>query len=310
MTELKMIKQADRSKKNRSGFVHALMIVNTMLIASSFPVGAAITHALPPALLMFFRFLLAVLLFSPFVWIKNGFQFPGIKNTANYIILSIPLVTFFWCMFESLRYTSLLNTGAMFTLFPAITAVLAIFINKDAMSLTRATGIFLGTMGAVWIIFRGDRHAFLNLDLNYGDIVFLIGCVALALYNTLVKRLYRNEPMELMTFWVLFWGTVWLFAIAWTDTDKIDWRSIDKTVFAGIAYLSFFTTLITFFLAQFSIVRIGAAKAAAYNFLTPVFVIGLSVILRMEEFIPATLPGILLVVCGMLLIQLETSSQA
>lgn len=309
MAEIKNIKQPSTTKKSNSGFIHALMVLNIILIASSFPVGATITHALPPAVLMFFRFLLAALLFSPFVLVKNGFQLPSLRKTFNYMVISIPLVAFFWCMFESLRYTSLLNTSAMFTLVPTITAVLAVFINKDVIHHNRAVGIFLGTIGAVWIVFRGDLKALLALNLNYGDFVFLIGCLSLGLYNTLIKRLYQNEPMELMTFWVLCWGTLWLFALSWADMDQIDWLSVNKTVFAGIAYLSLFTTLTTFFLAQFSIVRIGAAKVAAYNFLTPVFVILISVVLGMERILPVTLPGILLVVGAMLLIQWEKSSQ-
>jgi drug/metabolite transporter (DMT)-like permease len=293
---------------NKRRYVHGLMLLTTALIASSFPVGASITHELPPALVMFIRFLLAALLFSPYVLIKNGVSLPSFRSSINYMVISIPLVVFFWCMFESLRYTSLLNTGALFTLAPSITAIFAIFINKDNITKTRALGIFMGTLGAVWIVFRGNWQALVNLNFNYGDLVFLIGCLFLGLYNALIKRLYRNEPMELMTFWVLCWGSLWLLLLSWPDMASIDWVGVKMNVYAGIAYLSLFTTLATFFLLQFSIVRIGATKVAAYNFLTPVFVIALGIILGIEQFIPITLPGILLVVGAMLMIQWEKTT--
>jgi drug/metabolite transporter (DMT)-like permease len=305
MAGLTKVKVAAATHNKNSGMVHALMLVTIILIASSFPVGATITHALPPAVMMFLRFLLAAFLFSPYVLLKNGFNFPCLRNSIHYITISIPLVVFFWCMFESLRYTSLLNTGALFTLVPTITAIFAILINKDTIGKKRALGILLGTLGAIWIVFRGDWQALVNLDLNYGDFVFLIGCVFLGLYNALIKRLYHNEPMEIMTFWVLCWGSIWLLLISWQDMGRIDWVNVEMNVYAGIAYLSLFTTLITFFLLQFSIVRIGATKVAAYNFLTPVFVIVLSIILGIENFIPITVPGILLVVGAMLMIQWE-----
>jgi drug/metabolite transporter (DMT)-like permease len=56
---------------------------------------------------------------------------------------------------------------------------------------------------------------------------------------------------------------------------------VEISVYAGIVYLCIFTTLVTFFLAQLSIAKIGATKVSAYNFLTPVFVIILSIILGM-----------------------------
>lgn len=292
--------------KNTEGFIHGLMLINTLLIASSFPVGATITHALPPAVMMSIRFMLAALLFAPYVLIRNGLRFPSSRHTKNYIIVSIPLVLFFWCMFESLRYTSLLNTGALFTLVPTITAVLAMGLNKDRIAGFRAMGLFAGTLGAVWIVFRGDVKTLVNLNLNYGDMVFFIGCLALGFYNVLVKKLYRNEPMELLTFWVLCWGSVWLVGIAWQDLGRINWKGVKMGVYAGIVYLSLFTTLATFFLMQFSIVRVGAAKASAYSFLTPVFVILMGIFLGIEPFIPMTVPGILLVVAAMVLIQLKS----
>jgi drug/metabolite transporter (DMT)-like permease len=285
------------------------MLLATLLIASSFQVGATITHALPPAVTMFLRFLFAACLFSPYVVSRNGFAFPSSRRSINYILISIPLVVFFWCMFESLRYTSLLNTGALFTLVPTFTAILAVAINKDTTSKTRALGLLTGTLGAIWIVFRGDWKALVDLDLNYGDLVFFIGCLFLGFYNVLIKRLYRNEPMEVMTFWVLCWGSVWLFLISWRDMGRIDWVHVETNVYVGIAYLSFFTTLVTFFLLQFSIIQIGATKVAAYNLLTPVFVIILSVVSGLENFIPITLPGIFLVLGGMLLIQNEKSAQ-
>lgn len=306
MNKLRKTDNTLEKKHNGDKFVHALMLLSIILIASSFPVGATITHALPPAVMMFIRFLLAALLFSPYVVFRNGFTVPKTKQSINYIIISVPLVTFFWCMFESLRHTSLLNTGALFTLVPTITAILAYLINRDSITRLRATGIILGTIGALWIVFRGDWKAFMSLSLNYGDLVFILGCLSLGLYNVLIKRLYSNEPMELMTFWVLCWGSFWLLLLSLGDLKTIEWSKIGINVYAGVAYLSLFTTLVTFFLMQFSIVRLGATKVSAYNFLTPVFVIALSVVLGMESFIPITVPGMLLVVGAMLLIEWES----
>ena len=110
-------------------FAHGFMLVTMLLVASSFPVGAAITNELDPAVMMFIRFSLATAFFAPYVFIKNGLAFPPKKQLFRYVVLSVPLVIFFWCMFESLRFTSALNTGALYTSLPAITAVYALFIN-------------------------------------------------------------------------------------------------------------------------------------------------------------------------------------
>jgi len=289
---------------------HGLMLLSIFFAATSFPVGAAITHALPPAVMMFMRFILAAFLFSPYLVLKKTLYIPSAKKMLGYGVLSIPLAVFFWCMFESLRYTSVLNTGALYTLVPAITAIYALIINNEVTHKFRSMGLLIGTLGALWIVFRGDYAALLNLDLNKGDFIFIIGCLFLGLYSPLIKKIYEGEPMEVMTFWVLICAAVWLLLVSANQLIDIDWSSVTYKVYGGILYLSLFTTLMTFFLLQLCVVRIGPTKVAAYGFLTPLFVIVISIILGTDHFELITLPGIVMVILAMFIIQYEAKVES
>mgnify|MGYP000138540710 CR=1 FL=1 len=301
------VKNSKSAVVNKSNLkVHALMLLMVALVAGSFPVGAIITSALPPDVLMFIRFLTAATLFAPYVFLKHGFFIPSSKSLTGYALLSLPLVTFFWCMFESLRYTTPLNTGALYTTVPAITALFAFFINKESTGKARSFGLLIGTLGAVWIVFRGDINALLALKLNYGDLVFLVGCLFMALYSPMIKRVYKGEPMELMTFWVILLGSGWLLILSASKLSDIEWSLIDITVYGGVLYLSLFTTLFSFFLIQYGTVKIGPTKVASYSFLIPIFVMPLSILLGVGSFDAATLPGIGLVLVAMLFIQRNT----
>lgn len=280
-----------------------LMVLAILLAASSFPVAKYITHAMPAPAMMCVRFLLAAAFFAPFVFIKNGWQFPHPKRLLGYLVLSVPLVGFFWSMFESLRFTSVMNTGALYTCVPAITAFYAFLINKEQISKNRFMGLGLGTLGALWIVLKGDISFLMTFNFNKGDVLFLIGCLFMGLYNPLVKKLYRNEPMEVMTLWVLIAGGVLLFLCSFEDLNTIQWLDIEPSVYGGIVYLSLFSTLITFFVMQFCTIRIGATRVASYGFLTPLFVIFLSVLLGLDDISWQVLPGIGMVLVAMFVIQ-------
>ena len=109
--------------------------------------------------------------------------------------------------------------------------------------------------------------------------------------------------MEVVTFWVLLLGSVWLLIGSIPSMSQIEWSGISHGVYAGIVFLAFFATLITFLIINYCTVKIGATKVAAYGFLTPVFVIVISVLIDMEDFDPVTAPGLLMIVTGMFLIQ-------
>jgi drug/metabolite transporter (DMT)-like permease len=288
--------------------IHGLMLLAIILAASSFPVGAIITNELPPAVLMFIRFLIAALLFLPLVLHKHGIKVPGPKLLLRYAVLSAPLAAFFWCMFESLRYTSVVNTGALYTLVPAFTAISAYFINKEITNNFRILGLLVGTAGALWIVFRGNIDLLLSVHLNYGDVIFILGCISLSLYNPMIRRLHTDEPMVVLTFWILMTGSIWLLLLSIGKIPQIDWKHIDDSVYLWTIYLAVFSTLITFFIINFSTVKIGATKVAAYGFLTPLFVILISLIVGLEKFDVILLPGILLIFGSMIFIQFEMRS--
>ncbi len=286
-------------------YIHGLMLLMVALVASSFPVGALITSELPPEIMMLVRFLLAALLFSPYVFFKNGWHLPTREKLAVYAVLSVPLVVFFWCMFEGLRYTTALNTGAIYTLVPTITAFYVFLLNRERPGKWRFLGLLIGTSGALWIVFRGDLSAFVQMKLNHGDSLFLLGCLFLGAYNPLIKKFYTGEAMEVMTFWVISFGSVWLLLLSIPTLSTVAWRDVQSSVYLGILYLALFTTLATFFLLQIGTLMLGATRVAAYSFLTPAFVVIINLISGVDMFQWQLLPGILLVLLAMFLVQMQ-----
>jgi drug/metabolite transporter (DMT)-like permease len=279
------------------------MLVATVLVATSFPVAAAITGDLDSVVLTFIRFTLATLLFAPIVLWRYGLVLPKSSDFLRYGVLSILLVTFFWCMFTALRMTSALNTAAIFALNPIITATIAALLLRERMSLQAHIALPIGAVGAIWVIFRGDPNAFMALEFGAGDIVFLAGTIALAAYATLVKLLHRGEPMAHMTFWILATGSIWLLLLSLPKLGGIQWSVIPFKVFAGIAYLSIFTTIVTFFAFQWSTTRIGPTRVAAYTFLNPALVLIIGLVFGAAMPPAATWPGVILVIVATVILQ-------
>lgn len=282
---------------------HLAMLLGTGLVATSFPVGAAITNGMDALVLTFLRFALAAALFAPFVWLRHGLGRPGWRDLLRYGFLSAFLVGFFWAMFVALRHTSTLNTATLFALTPAITAVAGMVLLKDRLNTPTRIALPLGVVGVVWVVFRGDIIALLSLEFGFGDGIFLAGTVSLGLYTVLVKHLHRGEPMARMTFWTLATGALWLFGLSAPALTSVDWPSVPVTVFAGIAYLAVFTTLVTFFIFQWSATVIGPTRVMSYTYLNPALVLAIGY--AAGEGVPpaAVIPGILLILAATFVLQ-------
>ena len=283
--------------------VHLQLLLGRALVATSFPIGAAITHGLEPELLMLFRFALATLLFAPYIVWRHGLALPSLKSLAGYALIGASVAAFFWCMFAALRYTSALNTAAIYTFLPCIAALYAAILVKERIGRKRIVALVLGAFGALWIVFKGDFDLAVGLGFNKGDLIFLAGLFAMGLYTPLVRRFNRDEPAAVMSFWVLAAGTLWLLLLSNVTVFETDWMAVELDVFAGAAYLAVFTTIITFFIMQHATLQVGPTRVMSYGYLIPAFVVVLEWALGKGLPSAMTLPGIAIILVAMFVVQ-------
>ncbi|MDD2464091.1 MAG: DMT family transporter [Desulfobulbus sp.] len=279
------------------------MLFSAFLVSTSFTVGKAITPTLDPVVLTLLRFLLATLLFTPYVHKAFGLTFPGWRAFGRYSLISGALVGFFWLMFLSLRSTEPMNTGVIFTTVPGISGVFSWFLLRERLGTYRLFALVLAMSGALWVIFAGDMKRLFSLQLNHGDLIFFGGCLMMALYMPLVKLFHRGEPMAVMTLWILVTGTLWLLGFSLPRFSGIFWSAIPLMTWIGIAYLAFFTTLITFFISQWATLHLGPTRVMAYSYLYPPLLVVLEWGLHRNFPPPSTLTGILIILPAMVIVQ-------
>ncbi|MDJ0622654.1 MAG: DMT family transporter [Desulfocapsaceae bacterium] len=282
--------------------IHLLMGFSAFLVSTSFIVGKAITAGLDPAALTLIRFVLATLFLLPYIIRYHGLMFSW-SLFFRCAIISLSLVAFFYSMFLSLRYTSALNTSVIFTLVPSFAGIYALLLVKERLTGAKVIALVCGMIGAVWVIFRGDLDQLLAMQWNKGDLIFMAGCVAMGLYTPLVRLLTRREPMVVMTFWILVTGSIWLLLLSGQRLFSIEWHTVSTSVWLGICYLALFTTVITFFLTQYSIGFLGPTRVMAYSYLYPSLVLLLDMALGKGLPQLRVLPGVLVVLAAMFVIQ-------
>ncbi len=288
--------------------VHLLMLLTSLMIAATFVVGEAITAGLAPQVLTLIRFIIAVLLFAPWIGLRFGWRTVWCCSFSLLVrcgIISLCLTGFFIGMFYALRYTSALNTSVIYTLVPALSALFSFFLVKERCPLRRTLALLCGIIGAVWVIFRGRLDLLLAMQWGYGDVVFAAACLAMSLYTPLLKLFHRGEEMEVFTYWILVTGAGWLALYAGRDMFAADFASVSEKVWLGILYLAVFPTILSFYLTQAAIAYIGPTRVIAWSYIYPALVVLLE--FAAGKGIPqgGVLPGIVVIAFAMVLLMGE-----
>ena len=182
-------------------------------------------------------------------------------------------MAFFVAMFEALRWTSAVSTGALFTLVPLISAGVALALLRQTTGWRQLALMALGGAGAVWIVFDGSLDRLLALEIGRGEVIFLLGCLAFGAYSPLVKWLHRGESVQDMAFWTIAVGAVALGLIGAPKIATTAWGAVPAGAYLGIVYLAVFSTGVTFLIAKYASVNLPPSKVMSYTYLTPVFIL-------------------------------------
>ena len=282
---------------------HWLAFAAMVVIATTFPVGDMITDDIAPSVLQALRFVIATLIFAPIVALRTGLPWPGFSGLARFGAIAACMDVFFWTMYEGLRTTDSLNTGVISTTIPGFTALFSAMLLRERLGGRRLAALGLGMVGSAWVIFRGSPERLIALDFHYGDVLFLVGCVAMGLYATLVRFLHRGEPVMRMSFWIMALAGVWFLLAANVKLWTTDYGALGTGVWGGMLWLAVGPTVITFFMIQSSTIKIGATRVQTYSYFIPVFVILIDWALGRGLPPLITLPGVAIVLLASVVVQ-------
>lgn len=247
------------------------MLLFAAAISVSFSLGDLAAPHIDPAALAAARFLLAALIMGAIA--GSHLRAEHLRAAWRYPLLGGLLGLYFILMFEALRITDPVSTGAVFTLTPILSAGFGWLLMRQITTPLMGVSLVLAGIGAVWVIFRADIEAILGLRIGLGEQIFFLGCASHALYTPMGRLLHRGEPLAVYAFLGICGGMLVTGTYGAPSILATDWGGLPGIAWAAIVYLAVMATALTFFLIQFATLRLPSAKVMAYGYLVPVFVI-------------------------------------
>ena len=180
-------------------------------------------------------------------------------------------------MFEGLKTASSTSMAVVFTLTPLLAGFFDLIFSYRVMSKKVWITVVVAAIGALWIIFDGNIQNFINFKVGYGEKLFFIGCICHALYAALIPKFNNGEPAIVQTFGTLISGIIILGLFSNKEIIYSSWIDFPVIVLLTILYLAIFATAASFFLIQYSAVRLSSIKVMAYTYAVPIWVVLLQI---------------------------------
>ncbi|OPJ56822.1 DMT family transporter [Alkalithermobacter paradoxus] len=256
-----------------------------------------------PVSLLSFRFLTAFIVMSILIKlniIKVNYKGKNLKNLF-YLGLMQPIVYF---IFETygIKYSSSSEAGIMIALIPIFVTLMAFIFLKERPLNTQLLFILLSVTGVVYIILmKGSNGGNSNLL----GIILLFGAILSAsAFNIISRKLSREfSPMELtysmMTLGAVFFNFISVVTRIKNNTLGSYFYPMTNINFViSILYLGIVSSIIAFFLVNFTLSKLEASKSAVFANLSTVVSIIAGVVILKEKFYYYNLVGSIMILTG------------
>lgn len=280
---------------------YTVLVLAILFMAGNNIAGRAVRDIAPPAGLTFWRCVVAVALALPIVAVFMRGQFVLIlARWRLFLWLGLAWgVGGHYMVVTGLQTTTAINVGLIAATQPALAFLGARLIFGDPMSRTQVAGIVVGLVGVAVVVARGDIGVFLALDFVPGDFWVQGAMVGFVLFTINLKRL-PPAINPLAAIGAVALTSALCVAPLYAYEALVDGRVIrpDAATIQAVLYLAVFATLAAVSFLHIGVVRIGAGRANAFFYLSPVFAAALAVTLLGESFHGYHALGLVLVVAG------------
>jgi len=170
--------------------------------------------AIFPAEIGFYRWLLAGILFTPFMLKPVIAHWPLIRpNLGKIFVLGVLGMA----VYQSLAYfaaalTSATNMGIILSLMPLMSLAMAIVSLGQRLTAGALAGAVLSFAG-VLVVSSGSLGALLEHGVNLGDAMMLVATLAYAIYSTLLKKWQLRLPPLVLLYLQVLVAVVVLFPL-------------------------------------------------------------------------------------------------
>lgn len=223
------------------------------------------------------------------------------KNIKLLMLLAVfqPGIYF---VFETIGmiYTTSSEAGIMIALIPIAVTILAAVFLKEKTSLIQIAFVLLSVGGVFFIILnKGGSAIEGNL---FGIFLLAVAVLAAAFYNIISRKLsLQFRPIEItyfmMGFGALAFNLTALYQRSFNLSGYFNVLSETKVIIT-IIYLGIFSSVIAFFMMNYTLSKINAAQAAVFANFTTVVSILAGVFIRNESFYKFQIIGAVLIIVG------------
>lgn len=294
-------------KKNTT--IYALMVLAAFLWSGAFIAGKYTGPYIPSGSVTFLRFAIASVLMY---FIMKATQAKEPQTAYKFTKKDIPhflftgvvgMVGYHLFFFESLNYTTAINSSIIRAIDPVITVLIAFVFLHQRVPLKQLLGILLSLFGVVLTITAGDFAHFAEMELNRGDLYMIGAVVCWSAYGVYSKSRCSHIPPVVLTYYSFLVCSIVLIPVSLMEKPWEFLPSVPVSAWIALLFMAVFCSGIAYYIQQIALRIIGPTRCSIFVNLVPVFSFILATLMLGEELQPVKILTTVIIIAGVCICQ-------
>ncbi len=232
-------------------------------------------------------------------WRYGAVTFPA-GLTGRMIWLGVLGNTLYQIAFTlALLWSTATNTALILATMPAVVTLLAGVRRIERVTPRMWAGTALATLGVALVISTGGIE-FSTATLK-GDACAVAAVIFWSVYTLGLRRIPHSVPPLTTTALTTLTGTPGLVLAGLVPIVGVDWVRVPAPAWGALAYSSFLSLVVAYFIWNASVQRVGGTRTAIYMCLTPVVAALTAWATLGERLVPLQGVGAALILTGVLM---------
>lgn len=252
-----------------------------------------------PTEIGFYRWLLAALLFTPFMLKPVFANWALIRpNLGKIAVLGVMGMV----VYQSLAYyaatlTTATNMGIILSLMPLMSLTAAIISLGQRLTYGALVGAVLSFAGVVVVVSAGNLDALLQHGVNLGDGLMLVSTLSYAIYSTLLKKWQLRLPPLVLLYLQVLVAVVVLFPLFLFSSKQ----GLSVANIPLVLYACLLASMLAPLAWMHSIKTLGPSRTTLFFNLLPLITVLIAAVVLKEKLALYHLVGGLLTLGGVIL---------
>ena len=283
---------------------YALLVLTVLFWSGNFIFGRLVSNSIEPMQLSFFRWFFVLIILLPYILMqyKNLIKVFKKEYFVLFILGALGISGFNTFLYYGLQTTTATNALLINSSTPIFIIIFSAIIFKISITKMQLFGVFLSTIGVIYLILKGEINHILELKFTVGDLWIIAACIDWALYSVLLK--YKPKDLNSLEFFSIttILGTFILYIVFIFQGYSFEFSFLEnKEVLYSMIYIVIFPSILSFYFWNKATLEVGANKAGQFAHLMPIFGAGLAYVFLDEVMQTYHIVGIVLIAFGIYL---------